>query len=251
MIKWLGAFIGFEFGRFGGAVIGFIIGSIIDMYIRRSRGQASGGGYSPFGGQSAFYTSQGDFELNLLSLSSMVIKADGAVSQKELDYVRAYFVRMYGKERANAAFRTFNEVIKNRQVNTHEVCAQMRMRTSYEMRLQILHFLFGVAMADGKIGTAELSVLQNIAGYLNINSYDFESISAMFQTSGTGEEAYKILEVEKEASDAEIKKAYRKMVKKYHPDRLTGMDEAYIKGAKEKFNKVQEAYEQIRKERGF
>jgi DnaJ like chaperone protein len=67
----------------------------------------------------------------------------------------------------------------------------------------------------------------------------------------SADSAYKILEIDKSASDAEIKKAYRTMVKKYHPDKLVNMDEAYQKGAKEKFNKVQQAYEQLQRERGF
>ena len=82
------------------------------------------------------------------------------------------------------------------------------------------------------------------------NFKDFESIKAMFLKQ-TPESAYKILEIDKSASDADVKKAYRKMVKKYHPDKLEHMDEAYKKGAREKFDKVQEAYETIQKERGF
>src|SRR5699024_6692073 len=198
--------------------------------------------------QNPFQTSPGEFELNLLSLSSLIIKADGEVSQRELDYVRAYFVRTYGKDRANATFRTFNEVVKKQGIDAAQICQKMRAQTSYEMRLQILHFLFGIAMADGKIMDAELDALHRISSYLSINGHDFESIKAMFYKSS--DEAYKILEVSKDASEAEIKKAYRNMVKKYHPDRLTGMDEAYIKMAREKFDKVQEAYDKIRKERG-
>src|SRR5699024_1930813 len=190
---------------------GFIIGTIIDMYIARNRRQARGG-FNPF--QSG-HVSPEDFELNLLSLSALIIKADGSVSQHELNYVRTYFVQTYGKERANAAFRTFNEVIKNRRLEASRICAYMRARTSYEMRLQILHFLFGVAMADGKILSSELHVLQQIADHLNINTYDFESIKAMFYKTKSGDEAYKILEIDKDASEAEIKSAYRKMVKKY------------------------------------
>jgi len=67
----------------------------------------------------------------------------------------------------------------------------------------------------------------------------------------SADSAYKILEIEKDASVSEIKSAYRKMVKKYHPDKLIHMDEAYQQGAKEKFNEVQKAYEKLQKERGF
>lgn len=249
MAKWILAFIGFEFGRFPGAFLGFILGYIIDSYLLNRGNDKRKNVYNR--GAAFNTTSTNNFELNLLSLAAIVIKADGHISQHELDYVRAYFVRTYGKNRANTIFRTFNSVINKREIDIIKTCSYMRMQTSYEMRLQILHFLFGIAMADGVIEQSELNTLRQITRYLNINNYDFESIKAMFMKSGSGDEAYKILEVDKDASETEIKKAYRTMVKKYHPDRLTGMDEAYIKGAREKFEKVQEAYEKIRKERGF
>lgn len=251
MVKWIAAFIGFEFARFPGAILGFIIGTIIDNYISRNKNARTqyrtGSSFNPFGAQYQ-PVSPGKFEVNLLYLSAIIIKADGAISQSELDYVRVYFVKQFGRERANATFRKFNEV-RNQKLDPAQICQFLRPRTSYEMRLQILHFLFGIANADGKIAQAELNALNRIAQYLSINNHDFGSIKAMFFKSA--DEAYKILEVDKNASDSEIKKAYRTMVKKYHPDRLNGMDEAYIKGAREKFNKVKEAYDKIRKERGF
>jgi len=90
--------------------------------------------------------------------------------------------------------------------------------------------------------------LQSIAGFLALNNRDFESIKAMFFKSA--DNAYKILEIEKSATDAEVKKAFRTMAKKYHPDKLHHMDEAYRSGAEDKFRMVQEAYEKIQKERG-
>jgi|SRR5690625_786298 len=249
MLKWIFAVIGFAIAGIRGAFLGYFLGLLIDSLLGTGRTTTYRQTY-----QNPFYSprptvSLGDFELNLLSLSAIVIKADGEISQRELDYVRAYFVQQFGKERANATFRTFNDIAKNRTVEASRVSAYLRNRTSYEMRLQILHFLFGVANADGRIMPAELATLQRISGYLNINIYDFRSIEAMFIKSE--DNAYKILEIDKSATEAEIKRAYREMVKKYHPDKLIDMDEAYIKGAREKFNKVQEAYDQIRKERGF
>jgi len=244
MIKWLAAVLGYMYFRFPGAILGFIIGSLLDNYIRSSGGIFK----SMLGGQKQS-VSPGDFELNLLSLSSIVIKADGHVSQQELDYVRSYFIQAYGKERANATFRTFNEVVKNRQVSASNVSRYLAARTKYPTRLQIIHFLFGIAKADGRVSEAEADIIKDIAGYLQIGGRDFESIKAMFFKST--DSAYTILEIEKSATDAEVKKAYRKMAKKYHPDKLGHMDEAYRKGAQEKFTKVQEAYEQIQKERGM
>jgi len=249
MFKWILAIIGFSLYRFPGGFIGYLIGSLIDnIAFQNNTTQRRRSAQSHFHAPRR-NVSLGDFELNLLSLSAIVIKADGAISQRELDYVRSFFVQQFGKERANATFRTFNQIAKQRSVEAERVSAYLRGRTTYEMRLQILHFLFGVANADSKIHQAELNTLQRISRYLNINTYDFESIKAMFIKSA--DDAYKILEIDQNASENEIKKAYRKMVKKYHPDKLVDMDEAYKKGAREKFNKVQEAYDKIRREKGF
>ncbi|PRP67889.1 tellurite resistance TerB family protein [Nonlabens agnitus] len=190
-----------------------------------------------------------DFELHLLTLSSIVMKADGKVTQNEMQYVQQYFVSSYGKDRANAIFKVFNEVVKKREINPARVCQYLNARTRYESRLQILHFLFGIAQADGHVSSPEVNMLQQIAGYLRLTQRDFISIKAMFVKDQ--DNAYKILEIDKSVPDHEVKKAYRTMAKKYHPDKLIDMDEAYKKGAEEKFRKVQEAYETIQKERGM
>ena len=253
MIKYIGAVLGFYFGRgFFGAVVGYFLGSAADSLFSSgspSRGSTGRRIKTVFENATQGTVSPGDFELNLLSLASIVIKADGQVSQTELDYARQYFVRAYGKDRANATFRTFNDVIKNREVSASRICAYLNSRTRYEVRLQILHFLFGIAQADGQIIPPEVNVLSQIAGYFRINRSDFESIKAMFVKKA--DSAYKILEVEKSATNDQVKKAFRTMAKKYHPDKLMDMDEAYRKGAEEKFRNVQEAYETIQKERGM
>lgn len=255
MIKYIGAIAGWFLARgFFGAIIGYFLGSAVDSLINQNKGggggQSRGRGFKDVFEQAAQQSvTPGDFELNLLSLASIVIKADGRVSQTELDYARQYFVRAYGKERANATFRTFNEVIKDREVSASRICSYLNTRTRYEVRLQILHFLFGIAQADGQVSQPEVNVLGTIAGYFRINHQDFESIKNMFVKKA--DSAYKILEIDKTATDDEVKKAFRTMAKKYHPDKLMDMDEAYRKGAEEKFMNVQEAYETIQKERGM
>lgn len=253
MIKYIGAVLGYLFGKgFFGAVAGYFIGSALDsLFFPNNRKQANTSRRfkTVFENATQGSVSPGDFELNLLSLASIVIKADGRVSQTELDYARQYFVRSYGKDRANATFRTFNDVIKNREVSASRICNYLNQRTRYEVRLQILHFLFGIAQADGHVSPPEVQVLSQIAGYFRINHRDFESIKNMFVKKA--DSAYKILEIDRSATKDEVKKAFRTMAKKYHPDKLMDMDEAYRKGAEEKFRKVQEAYETIQKERGM
>jgi DnaJ like chaperone protein len=244
MIKWFAAILGYYVLRFPGAIVGFLIGSYID-----SLRSSSKGGQSFFGGGPSQRVTPADFELNLLSLCSVVIKADGSVTQSELDYVRQYFLSTYGKDKANAIFRTFNEVIKKREISAARICAYLNQRTRYEVRLQLLHFLFGIAQADGSISPLEIDKIKEIAGYLNVGMIDFESIKAMFIKSA--DTAYKILEIERSVSDDEVKKAYRTMAKKYHPDRVNTENEAIKKGAEEKFKEVQKAYETIQRERGL
>ncbi len=243
MIKWFAAMLGYFLFRFPGAIVGFVIGSFIDNF---SRGD---GPRTIFRDMTRQQVSPADFELNLLSLCSIVIKADGQVSQRELDYVRQYFLSTYGKERSNAIFRTFNEVIKKREISADRICEFLNMRTRYEVRLQLLHFLFAIAKADGNVSVAEIEKIREIAGYLKLGRSDFESIMAMFVQSA--DNAYKILEIERTATDDEVKRAYRTMAKKYHPDRVNTENEAIKNGAEEKFKQVQKAYEEIQGERGL
>lgn len=245
MIRWFAAILGYMFFRLPGAILGFIIGSLIDAMSNKKGGSFR----QVFHQQGRDRVTPADFELNLLSLASLVIKADGKVNRQELDYVRQYFVQAYGTERANATFRVFNDVIKKQQISASSLCSLLRSRTQYETRLQILHFLFSVANADGHVSDNEVREINTISQYLGVKSPDFESIKAMFFKNP--DSAYKILEIDRSATNAEIKSAYRMMAKKYHPDKLQHMDEAYQKGAEEKFRRVQEAYEQLQKERGF
>lgn len=245
MLKWFAAILGGMFLRLPGAIIGFLVGSFLDSL------SASGnrGSRTLFRETVRQNVSPADFELNLLSLCSIVIKADGQVSQRELDYVRQYFLSTYGKEKANAIFRTFNDVIKKREVSAQRICNYLNQRTRYEVRLQLLHFLFGIAQADGKVSAPEVGKLKELAGYLRIGGQDFDSIMAMFIKEA--DTAYKILEIPKNATDDEVKKAYRKMAKKYHPDKVVTENEAIKRGAEEKFKEVQKAYEAIQQERGL
>jgi len=98
------------------------------------------------------------------------------------------------------------------------------------------------------VADSEVDAISRIASYLGINLRDFESIKAMFYKNS--DTAYKILELNTNATMSEIKAAYRKMAKKYHPDKVLHLGKEHQKGAQEKFRKVQEAYEQLQKEKG-
>jgi len=246
--KWLGAGAGFTLGGPIGAIVGFVVGSFIDgISVEDFKEEQQEYQKRQHQGTRGRATS-GDFEISLLILASVVIKSDGKIDQRELDYVRMYFVKMYGKERANHAFKLFNGIIK-KQISTRQVCLQIRQYMSHATRLQLIHFLFGIAQADGQVTGNEEQEIRKIASYLYINEYDYSSIKAMFYNES--DSAYKMLEITKEATNDEVKKAYRKMAKKHHPDKLQNLGEEHKNGANEKFQKIQAAYEQIKKERGI
>ena len=118
---------------------------------------------------------------------------------------------------------------------------------NYSARLQLLHFLFGIAQADGQVETQEKNLIRHISNEMGISNSDFESIQAMFVRDTNAD--YKILEIEPDASPEDIKKAYRRMAMKYHPDKVSHLGEDFQTAAKEKFQKVNQAYENIKKER--
>ena len=245
--KWLGAGIGFTFGGPIGAILGFVAATVVDKFTNEDFVKEQQNYQKDFQ-QKRAQTLSGDFEISLLILASVVIKADGKVDERELNFVRSQFVGMYGKDRANKAFQLFKGMMK-KQVSSRQVCIQIRQHMPHSSRLQLIHFLFGIAKSDEYVSDIEVDEIRKIAGYLYVNQYDFESIKAMFYKSS--DSAYKILEVETSVTDSELKTAYRKMVKKYHPDKLIGLGDEHLKGAKEKFQRIQEAYEAIKKERGI
>lgn len=245
-MKWIFTIVGYFLTRkFWGAILGYFVGYLFEK--NQQKKQTNSRSFTNFNEYQQ--VSPTDFELNLLSLCAIVIKADGRTSQQELDYVRNKFVAMYGQQKANDIFRNFNNIVKHREIQVERICTFMTYRSSYETRLQILHFLFEIAQIDEKISDQELFQIERIARGLRILGQDYESVKAMFFK--TNDDAYKILEIPKTATDAEVKKAYREMAKKYHPDRVITSDEAIRKGAEEKFKKVQQAYEKIQKERGL
>ncbi|TYB78839.1 TerB family tellurite resistance protein [Bizionia myxarmorum] len=250
--KWIGAALGWSFGGPIGAIIGMALGGLVDAFSDRTdlesvfKQSQQRGGYQTR--SSRPQTSSGDFEVSLLVLASIVIKADGKQDQRELDFVRQQFAHMYGKERANHAFQLFKNINKQ-EIPVQQVCLQIKQMMDHASRLQLLHFLFGIAKADGHVSDVEVQQIYTISGYLGIRSIDYESIKAMFYSSSAN--AYTILEIEKSATVTEIKAAYRKMAKKYHPDRVLHLGKEHQKGAEEKFRQVQGAYEQLQKEVGF
>lgn len=259
--KWIGGGLGWTFGGPIGGLVGFALGAMLDNASGEAQNQQT---YSQQRNTGHTNTQAGDFGMSLVILSAAVMKADQRIMRSELDFVKKYLVRQFGPEEAQELISALKEVLKQ-QIPTRQVCLQIRANMTHPMRLQLMHYLFGVAYADGQAHTAELSTLNTMARYLGISQKDFYSINAMFggtgggQYQGTGRarsgpsmsSSYAILEIDKSASDDEVKKAYRKMAKKYHPDKVAALGPEFQKAAKEKFQKVQQAYETVKKARGI
>jgi DnaJ like chaperone protein len=237
--KWIFGSLGWALGGPIGGILGFAIGSISDDAIKINRG-------GPTTSARSFLPN--DFSAALLVLCAAVIKADQKVMRSELEYVRTFFNRQFGEAHTKERMLLFREILKQ-EIMIGQVCEQIRNHVDPPSRLQLLHLLFGLASSDGQASAVEINVISQISHLIGVNPRDFESMKAMFVKEV--DSSYKILEIEKIATVEEIKKAYRRMAIKYHPDKVHHLGPEYQKDAQEKFKKINEAYDRIKKERGI
>ncbi|MFO7850884.1 MAG: TerB family tellurite resistance protein [Bacteroidota bacterium] len=239
--KWIGGGLGWFFGGPLGALLGFAVGSVFDGTGSRE------GTTTSFRGRK-YNTTAGDFALSLIVLIAAVMKADDKVVRSELDYVKNFFRNQFGDDTANEALLMLRDLLKQ-DIPVADVCRQISRNMEYSSRLQLLHMLYGISASDRHIHERELRAIESIGSYLNISIKDRESIKNMFIPSDDA--YYKILEINPGASNGEVKKAYRSMARKYHPDMVNHLGEDFKEIAHDKFRKVNEAYEKIKKSRNM
>ncbi len=241
--KWLGGGLGWALGGPLGAVLGFALGSAFDAASVTVQINDPGAFSSPGNVHQV-----GDFAASLLVLSAAVMKSDGKTLKSELEYVRKFLVQQFGEDHAQQQMLMLKEILKQ-EIPLMQVCYQIKQYMPVAQRLQIIHYLFGISKADGHVHELELQTIQTIANYLGVDTADFTSLKAMYFRDVNSN--YQILEIEPHVSDEEVKKAYRRMAVKYHPDKVIDLGEEVQKAAKEKFQKMQNAYENIKKQRGL
>ena len=236
--KWLGGSLGWALGGPLGGVLGFALGSAFDAASITVKSEREIGSTPHVG----------DFAASLLVLSAAVMKSDGKILKSELEYVKKFLTNQFGEVHAQQQVVMLKEIL-NQEIPLHDVCNQIKHYMPHSERLQLVHYLFGISKADGHVHEVELQVISTIANYLGVSAADFTSLKAMYFRDTNSD--YKILEIESSATNEEIKKAYRKMAVKYHPDKVAALGDEIQKAANSKFQKVQDAYENIKKQRGF
>ena len=191
-------------------------------------------------------TQPGDFIVSLLVLFGAVMKADEKMLKSELDFIKAFLSKQFSKRQVNDFMVLFKDILKQ-SYPIKDVCRQISRSMDHPSRLELLHILFGLSLADSALHKDEERLIKKISSYLNINQNDYTSIKAMFVKDV--ESDYKILEISPESTDEDVKKAFRKMAVKYHPDKVGHLGSEVKSMAEEKFKMVNEAYNNIKKSR--
>ncbi|UCH09212.1 MAG: TerB family tellurite resistance protein [Fidelibacterota bacterium] len=237
--KWLWGGLGWAMlGPIGG-ILGFALGAVRDQTKFEDQGRVE---------EAYPRTRPGDFGVSLLVLFAAVMRADEKLLKSELDFVKDFFERNFGAKYARERMILFKDILAQ-DYPLRDVCHQIRRNMDHPSRLELIHLLFGLARADGSITPSEIDAIRKICGYLGVSPADFESIKAMFVKDTTS--AYKVLEVDPNADEETVKRAYRRMANKYHPDKVNHLGEDFLVVAEDKFKAINTAYQQIRQERGF
>lgn len=232
--RWITGALGWALGGPIGGLIGYFIGSLADGAMSSNEGGKIG--------------QRNSFLISLLVLSSEMMRADGKIMRSELDYVKGFIRANFGEDAVPEALAILKE-LSQKEVDLQQVCAQIKAYMDISQRLQLLHYLAGIAQADGSVCGSELNKLRQIAQYMGISQQDSDSIFAMF--GNNLEDAYKVLEIDSSATDDEVKRAYKRMAMKHHPDRVATLGPDVRRAAEEKFKSIAAAYETIKRERNF
>lgn len=284
LTKWIITGLGWAtMGPIGG-ILGYILGATIEKGFSGSIGSGSGNydsdDYGSRRGRFHNTGTQEDLNVALLILIAYTMKADGEVRRSELEYVKRFLLNNYGEEKGKNYLLLLRDMVKpTTNIDINSVCSQIKQNTDYTTRYHMVDFLFGLAVADGSYSNAENNAIKSIVRGLGINTNDFVSMFYRHVNTNNGnsynnyqsdyssysgyssggrssysepkKDPYKVLGLERSATDEEVKKAYRRLAMKYHPDKVEGLGEEVKKNAEAQFREINEAYEQIKTARGM
>lgn len=266
-MSWWGKIVGGAFGFLLGGPLGAMLGAAVGHNF--DKGLNTAATRDPFGGgpdteriQTAFFTAT-------FSVMGHIAKADGRVSEDEIAMARSVMAEMsLDPAQVRVAMDLFNQG-KRDDFDLDGVIAQFKSECHRRSTLlqMFIEILLHAAYADGVLHAREAAALQRISTALGFSAAQFQQLDAMVRAQRffTGEQpprgkpqgdllkdAYALLGVSSDASDADLKKAYRRLMSQHHPDKLIakGLPEEMVKLATSKTQEIKAAYELITKHRG-
>jgi DnaJ like chaperone protein len=251
--KWIGGFLGWMVGGPIGGLIGFFVGSALE-----------GESVQPLGYNHLYADEQqqaegnrNSFLMSMLVLSSYIIKADGRIMHSEMELVRRWLRQNFGDMAAQQGDQILRQLFDEARSmgdysfrqKIREGCQQIYMNTDYSQRLQLLNFLVMIAQADGRVDATEITALKEVAAWMQMPEMEIDSMLNLEKNDL--ESAYKVLGVSPEATDDELRRAYRRLALEHHPDRVASLGDDVRKAAEKKFQEINAAKERIWKARGL
>lgn len=243
--KWILGGLGFAVGGPIGSIIGVLIATLFEK--NGTDNQTSSSTNRTFRAQR---TTAGDVRVSIIVLIACVIKSDGRVLKSEINYIKPFLLKTFGEEGAKQALLLLKELLKQ-DIDAKAVAQQIGQHINYSTRLELVHLLLAVANADGELHELELEIISSISMNMSVQDADYQSILALYQRGKDANWAYTALEITPSATNEEVKKAYRRMAMKYHPDKVANAGENIRQQATDKFRGINEAYEHIKKQRGL
>lgn len=271
--KWIGSALGWILsgGNVLGAIAGYCIGSMLsDATSTAERDNGFNGNGNTFRNdysdtqfnQRPFEEDRNSFLFSMLVLSSYIIKADGKIMHSEMNCVRNFLRNNFGEQAVRQGedilLKLF-EIQKQQGATTfketiRKSCVEISFHMNIGQRLQLLDYLIIIAKVDGTVSPEEVYALKEVATYLGLSAQDVDSMLNMEASSNQQiglDEAYKILGISPNATNDEVKAAYRKMALKHHPDRVSTLGDDVCEAAEKKFQEINNAKERIYKARGL